>query len=384
MMENFNEAWIQDFITWVDRCAKTSRTYQTNMKSFITWLRYEQISAPARQDILLYRDWLSSEHDAILADDVTGWTYRRDQAGRPIKVMCKASTVKGYLQTVRAFFRWTATENLYPDIAAGVHLPRIRTNRHKKDALTPSDVCRIESNIQRNSQARAEAAGQAVKDPSGRLSRATEQGARLYAMYLLAVTAGLRTIELHRANVGDLEVRDGQAWLYIYGKGSTEPDQKKALAPETYQAIRDYLQIRSDKPTASSPLFVATGNRSGGKRIAVTTISTLLKRALQDAGYDSDRLTAHSLRHTAGTAVMQMTGNLFDTQMYMRHSTPTTTEIYIHAETDQKDAAIAGDLYGYYHGQDTHKGLRAILDALTPAELAELARLAAVKGGVAA
>ncbi len=51
---------------------------------------------------------------------------------------------------------------------------------------------------------------------------------------------------------------------------------------------------------------------------------------MQAAGFDSERLTAHSLRHTAGQNVMELTGNnIYDTQMYMRHSSPKTTEIYL-------------------------------------------------------
>ena len=45
-------------------------------------------------------------------------------------------------------------------------------------------------------------------------------------MYLLAVNAGLRTVELSRANVKDLEVKAGSAYLYIWGKGHSEADQK--------------------------------------------------------------------------------------------------------------------------------------------------------------
>ena len=58
------------------------------------------------------------------------------------------------------------------------------------------------------------------------MKRSTEQGKRLYAMYLLAVNAGLRTIEISRANIKDLETKGGKTWLYIWGKGHSEADQK--------------------------------------------------------------------------------------------------------------------------------------------------------------
>ena len=72
--------------------------------------------------------------------------------------------------------------------------------------------------------------------------RETEQGKRLFAMYLLTVTAGLRTIEISRANVKDLETKNGQTWLYIHGKGHTEADTKKAIAPEVAAALQEYLE----------------------------------------------------------------------------------------------------------------------------------------------
>ena len=200
-------------------------------------------------------------------------------------------------------------------------------------------------------------------------------------MYLLAVNAGLRTIELSRANIKDIEVKNGQAAIYIWGKGHTEPDQKKPLAPEVYQAIREYLNTRADRPTANSPLFVSTGNRSGGQRIAETTISRMLKKAMQGAGYDSDRITAHTLRHTAGTNVMNLTGNIYTAQNYMRHSNPATTEIYLHNDTTAAEAETARALYNLYHGISDDTGSRAklnsLLDRLPAAKIEQLAGIAA-------
>ena len=144
-------------------------------------------------------------------------------------------------------------------------------------------------------------------------------------------------------------------------------------------AIRDYLQSRTDHPTGASPLFVSTGNRSGGKRIAETTISKMIKGAMREAGFDSERLTAHSLRHTAGTAVQELSGNLYTTQKYMRHSNPATTEIYLHNDTDKQEANIAQQLYSYYHGETdegTRSKLEQLIDRMTPEQLERLTDVA--------
>lgn len=370
-----------EFIQFIDRGEKTTRTYITNLRQFAAWLKYASIARPMRQDIISYRDYLSAEHDAIQLDAAEGWTYRRDKNGNRIRVTCKPNTIAQYLRSVGQFFRWTAAAGLYPNIAENVHAPKIRHDTHKKDALTAADVLTIEKSIQAAADEKAAAAAEAEKDTAGRIIRATEQGKRDYAMYVLAVNAGLRTIELSRANVKDIEVRNGRAVLYIWGKGHTEADARKPLAPQVYAAIKDYLNARSDRPTANSPLFVATGNRSGGQRIAETTISKILKKAMQAAGYDSDRITAHTLRHTAGTNVQEITQNLYVTQKYMRHANPATTEIYLHNDTERQEAQTAQELYNLYHGitdkANSRQRLESILQGMSAAQIEQLTGIAA-------
>lgn len=368
-----------DFVAWIDRSEKTTRTYIVNLRQFMAWLQYTDTCRPQRADIVSYRDWLSVEHEAIQLDPVAGWRYRTDRNGNPVKVNCKPNTIAQYLRSVCQFFRWTAANNLYPDIAANIHAPKVSHNTHKKEALTPAEVLQIENSIAQKAQEATQAAADAAKDTAGRMQRSTEQGKRLYAMYLLAVNAGLRTVEISRANVKDLVTKGGSTWLYIWGKGRTEPDQKKPIAPEVMAAIKDYMQSRTDRPTGNSPLFVSTGNRSGGKRIAPTTISTMLKQAMQQAGFDSERITAHSLRHTAGTAVQELTGDIYTTQKYMRHSNPATTEIYLHNDTERQEATIAQQLYNLYHGvtADTGERLQMIINRLNPAQLEQLTTIAA-------
>lgn len=311
------------FVAFIDRSEKTARTYKTNLRQFATFLTRSGITRPTRQDIILYRQYLTADH--------------------------APATVKAYLQSVKQFFKWTAAEGIYPNIAENIHAPKIRTNEHKKEALTPADVLTIENSIKHAAEIRQAEAAASVKDTAGRRRRATEQSKRLLAMYLLSVNAGLRTIEIQRASIKDLQIIRNTPFIYIWGKGHTEPDTRKALAWPVYEALQDYIKSRSDRPAANSPLFVATGNRSGGKRLATTTISTMLKRAMQSAGYDSDRITAHSLRHTAGTNVQRITQNIYLTQKYMRHANPATTEIYLHVDTEKQEATTAQQLYNIYH-----------------------------------
>ncbi|MCR4745530.1 MAG: tyrosine-type recombinase/integrase [Lachnospiraceae bacterium] len=381
MQQDFNSALFNRFVDFIDRGEKTTRTYLTNLKQFMAWMKYSAVIRPERADIIKYRDWLTVEHDAIRLAPGTenGWEYRVDKNGNPQKVFCKANTILQYLRSVKQFFAWTASENLYPDIAANVHAPKVRHDTHKKEALTADEVLTIEKSIERTSAARYNDATIAKKDVAGRMQRTDEQGKRLFAMYQLAVNAGLRTVEMSRANVKDVEIKNGRAYIYIWGKGHTEADTKKALAPEVAEAIKDYLQSRSDEPTGFSPLFVATGNRSGGKRIDPTTISKMLKKAMKKAGFDSERITTHSLRHTAGTNVQEITRDLYQTQKYMRHANPTTTAIYLHNATDEVQGDIADRLYRHYHsGFDRNsKDLSNIILRMNPAQITQLTNIAA-------
>lgn len=371
---------LDDFISFVDRSNKTTRTYITNLKQFFAWMKRERITAPTRRDIIRYRDWLTAEHDAITLAPRTlsGWACRLDASGKPCRIVCKPTTTKLYLQSVKQFFKWTAAQGIYPDVAANIHAPKI-TDSHKKDSLTASEVLHIENSITEQGNARREAAHNAIKDKGGKVQRSTEQALRLRAMYLLAVNAGLRTIEISRANIRDIETKGGKSWLYIWGKGHSAPDQKKPIVPEVKAAIDEYIASRTDNPTGSSPLFVSTGNRSHGKRIASTTISTMLKRAMQEAGFDSERLTAHSLRHSTAQNVMELTGrNIYETQQYLRHSSPKTTEIYLEQDSTEQDERIAAQLYRHYHGMEAGNSdtLTDITANLAPDQLKQLAAIA--------
>lgn len=339
---------LSDFVAWIDRSERTSATYLCNLKQFAAWMSFRGVTAPQRADIIAYRDYLMTEHEAIRYDEADGWAYRLDKAGRRIRTICKPTTVNSYLHTVKEFFAWADASGIYPDVAKGVHAPRL-TSDHKKEALEVDDVKNIELQIKTDGDRKQEEAGAANKDSKGRMQRAAEQEARLLAIYELTVNAGLRTVEVSRLNVGDLVRHGSTAYLYIWGKGHSSADVKKPIALEVADSIDDYLQTRADGAPKDSPMFIGTGNRSGGKRILPGTISQMIKKAMISAGYDDERITAHSLRHTTGQAVMEMTGNLYDTQKYLRHANPATTEIYLHQNDDKRNAENAERLYAYFH-----------------------------------
>lgn len=298
----------------------TYKSYTTCLRIFGRWLQDHEITQPQAPDILSYKIHL--EEAGIAAD-----------------------TRSQYIRLVKAFFRWAAGTGIYPDIS--LHIQGIKTSAyyHHRDALDP----------------------EAVQAIAGSIDTSTPAGKRIYAIYLLCISCGLRMIEVSRANLGDMRTDGGRRYLYVQGKGHDEPDTPVLLPLEVAEAIDAYLATRDPPLLPRSPLFASTSNRSRGMRLAPTTISTQLKAAMIAAGYDSSRITAHSLRHTSGTAVYKATGNIYLAQMHQRHQDPKTTEIYVHADDRQnrttEDTALAYLMQGST-ADDPRQQAAALIDQM--------------------
>lgn len=152
---------------------------------------------------------------------------------------------------------------------------------------------------------------------------------------LLSIMAlqGPRTVELHRANMGNL-VRCGEHWgLRVEGKRSI---RTVPLRPDIASVLRQYLEAREtagESLTDTSPLFVAVGNRAGGQRLSRRGIRLLVDLYLEQADLkhtEGRTLSAHSLRHTAGTLGLRAGADLRQVQDLLGHKDPKTTAIYAH------------------------------------------------------
>ena len=155
-------------------------------------------------------------------------------------------------------------------------------------------------------------------------------------MILLSITAGLRIIEMQRANISNIETLAGEHVLYIQGKGHDEADTYKKLTPEVYSAMMAYLNTR-ENTDAVAPLFASIGNRSREQRLTEPSISRIIKNRLIAAGYDTHRISAHSLRHTSVTFLLEAGATLQEAQHHARHVSPETTGIYAHNIDQRKE-----------------------------------------------
>lgn len=295
---HFTGELFERFISYVDASEKTIETYTRNLRQFFKYLSNNFITNPTREDVISYREELKETR--------------------------KSTTVNAYIIVVRLFFQWTAQEGIYPNIAENIKGAKISVN-HKKDALTSNQAKNI------------------IKD----FDRSTLTGARDYAIFSLMITGGLRDIEVQRASIEDLRSLGDDTVLYIQGKGQDEKGEYVKLPEPVEKAIREYLKKRSNIKTGEA-LFTSTSNNNKGGRLTTRSISGIIKNSFRKAGYDSDRLTAHSLRHTAGTLNLLNGGSLEDTQQLLRHSSINTTMIYLHhidRAKNQSEERIAGAIF---------------------------------------
>lgn len=286
---NLHPAW-QDlgglarrWAAYIDASPRTVRAYTRAAGRFCSWARSRGISMPSRADVIAYRD----EMAATLAP----------------------ATCRLYMCAVRQFLGWLEQEGVVArNVAARVKGARGRSsNGFQRGHLTSAQCARLLDGV----------------------DRSTVAGKRDYAMILLMMVAGLRTIEVSRANVGDIQTAGNARILKVWGKGRQGADDLVVLPAVAEAAIADYLAARRGGSQDGSPLFRGAGNRNRG-RISTRSISWIVKSAMRRAGIDDPRYTAHSLRHTAATLALSAGVRLEEVQAALRHRSITTTTIYAH------------------------------------------------------
>lgn len=288
----FEQAWK----AWIkDRADTTQAGYNVTVKCFLEWIVAEGIAHPEREDIVSYRQWLLTPHPSRKTGEII--TFSADTAAR-------------YFRGCKMFFAFLEDQGLYKDITKNVRSPKTTIREFKRDSLEREDCLRLLESI----------------------DTSTETGKRDYALILACITCGFRIIEMQRADIGDIETHAGEHRIYIQGKGHLEKDDYKKIEAELWEALEDYLKTRGIRKK-EAPLFaaVASNAKEGGGRLTEPSISRIIKTRLKGAGFDSRRITAHSLRHTSVTLDRKAGASLEEASKHARHSSITITQRYDHA-----------------------------------------------------
>jgi integrase/recombinase XerC/integrase/recombinase XerD len=291
------EEIVERFLKSSSKLRQNSRDlYRRTLKQFFLWAESRGLSLDTLTivELIEYREYLLSPERGLTS-----------------------LTVGSYITSLKKFYEFLESERRCPNIAKSLQNPK-RKQQFRKSPLSVLQATELLDHIKK----------QALRD---------------YAIINLILRTGLRTIEVIRANVGDIVIKPGgQRVLLIHGKGRDEKDDFVILTEKTYKPISEYLETRGAY-SISDPLFNSTSNNSKGGRLTTRTISHIAKEGLRAIGLDSKNFTAHSLRHTAGTSLLRATGDLEKTRLMLRHSDPKTTLIYVDTLTEERRLESSGE-----------------------------------------
>lgn len=293
---------VSTFIAGQDVKLSSRALYSRTLSQFFLWVERsgKAVASMTRTDILEYKDELLDSGKSNL-------------------------TVSSYLVIVRKFYEWAESCKLYPNIAKGVKTPP-RKQAFKKQHL--SDHKSAELIAAARSQQTTHKVRVSKSNPDGgEIVEERATNARDYAIINLMLRTGLRTIEVVRANVGDICFRNEKRVLMVWGKGKDTKEDFVVLTDKAWQPIKAYLETRG-ATAVGEPLFVSASDRCKGKRLTTRTISGICKANLTTIGLDGREFTAHSLRHTTAVGILKHGGSITDVQDVLRHSSPVTSQIY--------------------------------------------------------
>ena len=201
----------------------------------------------------------------------------------------RPATRRAYLSTLRTFCRWAAAEGLISlDPSAGT--ARVREPRRASRALSDASIARL---------------------------RLVLPDDRAELIVALMFRMGLRCVEVARLRDSDYDL--AAAEMTVTGKFS---DQRPLPVPA---------------PVVAALAGWAAGGGSGRSTtvgISANTISKLVSGWMDKAGLKTgpyDGVSAHALRHTMASNMLDRCGNVHTVQQALGHQSLATTERYLRA-----------------------------------------------------
>lgn len=272
------EKLMEMFLSSQDIMDKSRETYRWGLERYFRWLRStgRTLRGMTPADVMSFKGCLLKERLSSL-------------------------TIGVYMTAVRRFYSWTETSMLYPNIARSVRPPKGR-KCFRKTALEPAEAAALLQYLKTRSK-------------------------RDYAMVNLILRTGLRTIEVSRADIGDITRKRGKRILKVWGKGAEDKDAFVIIGDPVWIPLSEYLREREESDR-KSPLFVTEGKGHRGFRMSVRSVQHVCKEALRAIGLEGHEYSAHSLRHTTAVTIIRQGGDLNDVQRVLRHASQVTSQVY--------------------------------------------------------
>lgn len=152
----------------------------------------------------------------------------------------------------------------------------------------------------------------------GSCDRSRLDGVRDFAILMLLAQLGLRSIEVARLELDDLDWRGGE----ILVRGKARRQDRLPLPGDVGEALADYLSRRGRHDARRVFLTL----RAPTRPIRADLVGDVVRRACSRAGVP--RVGAHRLRHALASELLREGASLIDIGQVLRHRDLATTAIY--------------------------------------------------------
>jgi integrase/recombinase XerD len=142
------------------------------------------------------------------------------------------------------------------------------------------------------------------------------------AILMTAYAAGLRVSEVSQLRVADI---DSSRMVIRVRRGKGQKDRYVMLSPRLLEVLRAYWK-------AVRPGEILFPGASPDRPITTASIQKVCQRARQAAGLGKN-VTAHTLRHSFATHLLETGTDLRTIQVLLGHHSISTTARYVHVAT---------------------------------------------------
>jgi len=156
--------------------------------------------------------------------------------------------------------------------------------------------------------------------------RASPEGRRDYTMALCMADLGLRSVEVARLRLGDLDLRHGRI-LVPAAKRSRQ--RQLPLPRHVTTVLRSYIRAR---PATTSDLLFVGHKALVGRPLSVVAIRAAIDRAYRRCGFSW--YGTHRLRRSFATRLYAHGANMKEIADLLGHQLVTTTERYAQVDPD--------------------------------------------------
>lgn len=302
---------LRDFLTYIStirgKSAKTAHEYYLDLRLFFRVLKHnkgmvppelpieqipiDDIDLPFIRDITLsdaydYLEYMSGERPTQQNSLTTGHGLSSNSRARKVS-------------SIRAFFRYLTDKQHLLEVNPVSNLESPKVRHGLPTYLTTDDSIKLLEAVE------------------------GENADRDYCILTFFLNCGMRVSELVGLDLPDFQ---GDT-VRVLGKGGKE--RTIYLNQACIAALEAYLPKRITPHEKDKHALFISRNRN---RINVQTVKWLVKKYLGQAGLDTQKYSAHKLRHTAATLMYQNGVDIRTLQSILGHTSVDTTMIYTHIE----------------------------------------------------